>query len=136
MGKFWKISALFILFLIILSGCKAKPPEPSVAVVTGVEIEYIHNGQPLRRYYTTPDKMDTVLFYLYSLSPYGNPETDPEELDMDSCRITLTLSDGKKRIYRQRGDCFLSVDCHRWKKIDPKKGEQLLPILQAISSDI
>lgn len=136
MGKLWKTSVLFIFVLFLFCGCKEKPSQTSVAVVTGVEIEYTHNGQALRRYYSTTDKMDTVLFYLYSLSPYGNPASDPEELNMDSCRIALTLSDGQKRIYRQRGDSFLSIDCHRWEKIDPKKGEQLLPLLQSLSSDI
>lgn len=136
MGRNWKL-LLIILYCFSLSGCKkALSPEPAqLNLVQQIDISYYKEGVHLQRHYTDADKMDTVLFYLYSLSPLGRAEEDPEHIAADSCKITLAMTNGETRIYRQRGGRYLSVDCKPWQKIDPDKADDLFPLLARMCSD-
>ncbi len=132
-----KILPAICMLCIFLSGCKAKEPasEDPLVYVTQVSVDYEYRLSHLRRSYTDSDKMDVFLYYLYNLSPHGEPDEDPEQIRGDSCRITLTLSDGTQRVYRQIGSQYLSVDCQPWQKISQGKGSVLFHLVNHIQSD-
>lgn len=138
MRKNWKKLFISLGICFLISGCspnRSAPQEP-LALVTAVEITYNYRQTQLRRHYTSSDKMDVILYYLYDLSPYGEPEEDPEQLQEDSCKIAVHLSDGNSRIYRQNGSRYLSVDSRPWQKISPTKGAVLFHLIYHIESDL
>ena len=123
-----------ILFLCLLccllTGCHTQPEEP-LRLVSRIQIDHTGPNTPAHAVYTDATKMETILFYLRHLNPRGHPDTDPERIIGDQYRISISFSDGTRRIYRQQANRFLSVDGHPWKKVDPKKGS-LLPLLLGI----
>ena len=127
---------LCLAALLFLPGCHAKPAEdPVLPYVTAVDIHYRFPDGQLQRRYIDCRKMDVILYYLYALDPWGQPEEDPEQLQADFCKIKVTLSDGQKRIYRQIGNQYFSADSHRWQRIQESQGSVLLHLLQHIESD-
>lgn len=133
-----RILPVIFLLCIWLCGCRNEVPAPeaSVVYVTQVNIDYQYRQSHLRRSYTNTDKMDVFLYYLYDLSPHGQPEEDPEQIQGDSCKITVTLSNGEHRIYRQIGSQYLSVDSRPWQKISETKGALLYHLVNHIESDL
>ncbi len=134
MRKIW-----ILLFLItFLSACApALPPESApLSLVTEVHVSYHYADMHIKRHFTNLDKIDTVLFYLYSLSPCGTPTEDPEQIWGDNCRIVLTESDGSQHIYRQQGGRYLSVDDRPWQTIPENKSAVLFPLLMNMESDL
>ena len=138
MGKSWKYLIPYILICGLLSGCgnvsAASSAKPDL--VSRVEVSYRNQGIHLLRCYTATDKMDAVLCYLYSLSPFGHVDEDPEQLCGQSCSITVTTTGGIMRTYRQMEGKYLSVDGRPWQKIDPKKSVGLFPLLARMCSDV
>ena len=122
-----KFFLLFVLILALLSGCsmRKKEPIPLCRVVTHVEVQWVHNGEPSHFTLTEMDDIHPVLIYLRTLDPMGQPTIDPEDLDMDAWKIVIHLSDGRKRIYRQQGTEYLSRDASPWTLIDSSKGNRL-----------
>ncbi len=134
--RFSKLFLILIGISIFTAGCSApKNTSAPPALVTAVEVAYDFDTVHLQRKYTDTAKMDAVLYYLYGLSPYGQAKEDPELLPGESCCITLTLSDGQIRTYRQRAGRYLCVDSSPWKTIDPDKAAQLLPLVEKMPSD-
>ena len=136
--EFIKKTIPFLLLCFLFSGCRDNTDhtEPALVYVTEISIDYQYRQSHLRRHYTDSDKMDVILYYLYDLSPHGQPEEDPEQIQGDSRKITLTLSNGQTRIYRQIGSQYLSVDFHPWQKISQKKAGVLFHLVNHIESDI
>ena len=133
-----KILLTWLTLLVFLTGCShasaaAPPPEP-ISVVTGIQVTCVHDGTTISRRYTHERNMQFILNYLRLLPFRGSADTDPERIVGDECRITLQLSDGRNRIYRQRAGRYLSVDCQPWYQIDPDKTSSLLPFLQKTPS--
>lgn len=131
---------LIAFFLCILSGCsKINSAENNSAlyrVVDRIDISSYHEGTLEQFSYSTPQKMESILFYLRQLDYQGKAHTDPERICGDSYQITVIVSDGTTRNYRQRANRYLSRDHHPWECIDPKQAEILYPLLQSMSSDI
>lgn len=138
MAKKYRIVICCLIAAALLGGCRPKPRKPIAppALVSAVHVRYAYKRTVLERTYTDMEKMDVVLHYLYALSPSGTVREDPEQLWDDDCRITLLLSNGKKRLYLQRGGRYLSVDYGAWQKINPKMGAQLFPLISAMDSDL
>lgn len=138
MEQIRKTLPVICILCLLLSGCKAQDPVPEdpLVYVTQVSVDYEYRLSHLRRSYTDSDKMDVFLYYLYGLSPHGKPEEDPEQIQGDSCRITLTLSDGTQRVYRQMGSRYLSVDCQPWQEISQRKGSVLFHLVNHIPGDL
>ena len=138
MGKLQKILLFFALPALLFSSCSQKAAVPSSPpqLVTGIQVLYRKNHTSFQRIYTDIGKIDTLLYYLYGLLPAGQAKEDPEQFALDSCKITLLLSDGETSVYRQRGVDYLSVNCHPWQKIDEKKGSKLLPLVENMPSDL
>lgn len=137
MGKLWKIWVIFIMVAVFLCGCSvlqaAEPQQP--VLVSRIEVRYNSHDVELQRCYTSTDKIDTILFFLYGLSPVGRVEEDPEQILERYCEITVVLSNGEAHIYRLRGGRYLSENCRPWQKVDSQKADWLFTILVSMPSD-
>lgn len=132
----WQVFFLLVLVL-SFSGCsKAEAPNNAPAIVTQIQIDYLHKQSYLQRSYTNTKKIDTILYYLYDLEPFGKPQEDPEQIQGDYCRITLGFSNGKTKIYRQVGSRYLSVDSRPWQRIKENQGRILYHLVNHIPSDV
>ncbi len=130
------LSLIFVL--LCCTACTPNLPHRSepMQFVTEVTVHYRYGDITLQRRYTESKKIDKVLFYLYGLSPYGTPPEDPEQLWGDSCQIILLKSDGSRRIYRQQGSRYLSVDNRPWQKINENHAARLPALLLGTESDL
>lgn len=129
-GKF----CLILLFALLLSGWKKKPPE-AVRVVTRLDISCYHDYGISCWTYTQPEKMEWILNHLRQRKNLGTAQTDPERLLGDAYRIDICLSDGTHHVYYQRADRYFSRQGHAWQKTDPDQAAALRAFLQKISSD-
>lgn len=133
-----RLFAFLMLGICLLSGCRQTAPEqtqPKLRTVTRVQISYTLGKTALQRTYTTDGKIEAVLMYLRLLKEEGRTQIDPERLDGSSSVITLEYSDGKKNVYYQRCEQYLSRNGHPWQKIDQRQGRWLRPLLESIPSD-
>lgn len=137
MGKCRKAVCICLMLCLLLCGCSGKQLENKLppAIVTDIFVSYRSQDDRLYRHYTNTAKIDVILHYLYSLSPHGYPECDPEAYICEQCRITVLRSDGGQQVYRQYAGEYLSVDNHRWQRIDQKQGTVLFHLLNHIGSD-
>lgn len=143
MGKErYKRRMSFVVFcaaLLWLCGCSrlepASPSVPACRVVTGIDIRFEDGPIRVHRSYTTAEKMQQVLNYLRLIDPYGPPEEDPETSRGSSFRIAVAYSDGCEKIYLQKSERFMKVDDGQWKKIDPRRAQNLSRILGQMESD-
>ena len=133
------LKKIWFLFLTAfsLSACTATPPrtfEP-ISLVKEVYIRYQYGDMDWKRHFTDSKKVDTVLYYLYTLSPYGTPPEDPEQIWGDCCEFYLIRTDGSYSIYRQQGSRYLSVNNRPWQKISAVKAARLPALLSKMESD-
>lgn len=137
MKKFIKLLILFCFSALILSGCNANDPKqaPLCRVVTQVDISCRKEHMLISRHYTDMKKMESVLLYLRLLDPQGRPDTDPGSLNKEVYQITVHLSDGKQRIYRQKAHRYFSRDNGSWRVIDPEKASGLYTLMRRLPSD-
>jgi hypothetical protein len=135
MRKFFKLSLLSAICVFLLLGCSAKRKAPVFRVVTGVEITCQHKDVQIRRAYTDMEKMEYVLLYLRLLKPMGRPQLDPDAADGDIYEITLRLSDGSQKHYRQKDHRYLAVGSAPWQEISPEQAEGLYRLMRKIPND-
>ena len=79
--------------------------------------------------------MGSVLIYLRLLKPFGKPEKDPDTVDADIYEITVQLSDGNKRVYRQKAHRYFSRGQQQWERIDPERAAGLYTLMRQLPSD-
>ena len=130
-----KLLILFCFSALSLCGCAQAEATPLCRVVTAVDISCQQEDVLISRHYTSMKKMESVLLYLRLLEPRPNPPVDPNQLDSDIYRITVFLSDGKKKIYRQKAHRYLSVGNQPWKTIDPAQATGLYQLMRQLPSD-
>ncbi|MBQ8359889.1 MAG: hypothetical protein IJX37_08330 [Oscillospiraceae bacterium] len=137
MKKAIKLFLLFCFSTIILSGCVANdtPQKPLCRVVTQVDISCRREHMLMQRHYTNPEKMEYVLLYLRLLKPLGKPDTDPEQIHKDVYEITVHLSDGSKRLYKQKAHRYFSRESRPWELIDPAQAAGLYRLMEKLPSD-
>lgn len=136
MKKAIKILILLCFSVFLLCGCgQDTPAKPLCRVVTGVDISFRHEDMHLQRHYTDTQKMESVLLYLRLLKPLGKPESIPETADRDVYEITVHLSDGDTRIFRQKAHRYLSVPDRPWQLIDPGQAVGLYQLMRHYPSD-
>ena len=87
-------------------------------LATGIAVFYETDHREELRYFQHPEHMETILNYLRLLEYAGTPNADPELLQGDTYRITITLADGQQHMYHLHGDRFLSRDFRPWVKVD------------------
>ena len=80
--------------------------------------------------------MEAVLMYLRLLDPQGIAESAPVPSKKDIYKITLHLSDGNKKIYRQTGHRYFSANNGGWKCIDPQKAADLYTLMRKLPDDL
>ncbi|MBR4863784.1 MAG: hypothetical protein IKU07_04345 [Oscillospiraceae bacterium] len=135
MKKIFCFSLLSAICIFLLSGCASKNTAPIVRVVTGVEITCQHKDVQIRRAYTDMQKMEYVLLYLRLLEPIGRPKTDPGAVSGDVYEITLQLSDGSKKVYKQKDHRYLAAGKAPWQEIAPEQAEGLYRLMRKIPDD-
>ena len=122
-----------LIFCFLLGGCTVSASEPSIRVVTGIQVQYKQNGTEITRTYSRDSSIRSVLNYLRMLRPYGPiiPEGDPQP----TCQITLRYSSGTDCTFRQMGDRYLCKNNEYWEKIDVVQAQLLYPLLLLLPSD-
>ena len=137
MKKAVKTFVLFCFFAIIMSGCGDHDTQVKTSdhIVTQVDVLCQQEHIRIQRHYTNNEKMESVLLYLRLLNPQGTPDANPNLLEKDVYEITVHLSGGKKRVYRQTAHRYFSKDFQAWEMIEPGKAFELYHILQKFPSD-
>ena len=124
----------FLVFSATLYGCN--PDQPAVShIVTQVDIFCQHEDVQIRRQYTDQQKMHYVLLYLRLLKPAGTPDKDPNTLGADVYRITLQLSDGREKVYRQTAHRYFCEGNRPWRNIDPEDAANLYFLMRKVPGD-
>ena len=136
MKKTIKWILIFCACCFIFPGCTNDTPKKALCrVVTGVDITCKKEDLLIRRHYTDTKKMEAVLLYLRLLDPQGIPDSDPQTSKKDIYRITLHLSDGNQKVYRQTAHRYFSANNGSWKCIDPKKAAGLYTLMRKLPDD-
>lgn len=136
MKKMTKLIVLFCICCFMLPGCTSNgQTKPLCRVVTEVDISCKKEDVLIRRHYTDTNKMEAVLMYLRLLDPQGRPDTPPEALNRDIYQITLHLSDGKQKVYRQTAHRYFSANRGGWLCIEPKKAADLYTLMRLLPDD-
>ncbi len=137
MKKIIKVVFLFSFVCIIMSGCAKSNTknDPFCRVVTQVDITCQHEDLFIERHYTDTEKIESVLIYLRLLKPLTIAESDPDGIDADIYEINVHLSDGARRIYRQKAHRYISKDFRAWKDVDPGHAAQLYALMRHFPSD-
>ena len=135
MGRIWKSAFVLFLSALMLCSCGKHHTKPVYEVVTSVDVVTARDGKLLHRHYASPEKIRPVLLYLRMLkhSPLFESIQEPEGEDI--FLITVGLTGGKKRYYRQAKHRYFSFDGGAWRSIDPGKAAGLYRILQTFPSD-
>ena len=128
-----KQTILLLLLCAFLCGCEKKEAPPTHRVVTGVQVEYRQGDRLLRRSYSRPENVQSILNYLRILKPFG--PVIPEEGDGNGCRITLHFSHGPDSIYLQQGNSYLCRNGGDWESIDSTRATLLYPMLLLLPAD-
>lgn len=135
MGKLWKQYFSLLICMLMMCGCGQNHTQPVYEVVTSVDVVTARDGQLLRRHYDSQEKMRPVLLYLRTLKHVPLFDTVSEPEGEDVFLITVGLSSGRKRYYRQAKHRYFSFDDGPWRAIDPGNAAGLYRILQALPSD-
>lgn len=137
MKKAIKLLFICCFCLFILSGCIKNDTlqKPLCRVVTQVDISCQTEHMLMQRHYTQTNKMEYVLLYLRLLKPQGKPDADPDQINKEVYEITLHLSDGSKKLYKQKAHRYFSRDSRPWETIDPAQAAGLYRLMQKLPSD-
>lgn len=138
MKKAAKFFLLFCFSVIIISACSKSdtPVQISERIVTRVDVLCRQDKGRITRHYTDNKKMEAILLYLRLLHPKSPPTTLPELSEQDIYEITVHLSGGKKRVYRQTGHRYFSKDNRPWQMIDPQDAYRLYSLLRLMPDDL
>ena len=139
MKRNWKYFLFWICLLFMFSGCHqaetAKPTRPLCTYITQIDVFYQQSGQKMHLQFTEDEKIEPILHYLRLLKYYGDAETAPGLSDTVEYKLLLTASDGTQRLYRQKGDAYLSWDDAAWQALDPQQAQLLAPLLRLLSAE-
>lgn len=132
MKRFCKIFP-FILCL-MLTGCHV-PQSDKSKVVTEMYVEVRQKQATLRRKYTDPQKMETILSYLRGMEGHDHSCNTPERYAGPRYRIEIRYSDGSTAHVFQHANRFLSRDFQPWQEINTAHAAFLLPLVKTLESD-
>lgn len=135
MARRWIWVFSMLLCFSFLGGCQGREAQPLGRAVTKVEVTCRLPGKTLHRTYTQENKMRAVLTYLRLLEPGGYAAIDPETTRAETSVITVTLSDGHRRVYQQTGSEYLRKDHHPWQRIRGISPKRLYLLAHAIETD-
>lgn len=126
-----------VLLLFPLSGCAhSHGIRPSqYRVVTGIEVVYQREAASFHRKYTSQEKMGKMLNYLRLLTPCDPPVIDPDRVPGHHVEITVSYSDGKQTVYRQKADQYLKTGSGPWRQVDRYRASQIGTLLLELPSD-
>lgn len=125
---------LFLILFVFLCPqqvCGAEKP----ILISRITVTAGYEEHTLTRNYTSEEKIETVLGYLYKLNETGRARIDPEQLTGIRHHVTVWMSDGSFRTYRIRDCRYLSKGCGPWKTLDYGQASLLMPMLYLLPSD-
>ena len=132
MGVIWKM--ILALSLSLMVGGDGEPVRaPEVAQMVTVQVR--DGNEVWEKRFTEPGKMEVFLLYLRNLRPEIPAQTDPERYVGVRYRISVYLSSGRKNVYYQHSNRFLSRNGKPWLVLEPEKGRLLDPLVKAIPED-
>ena len=129
-----KIFITALLLLAVLSGCGKQEKPQSIRFITGITVTSIRDGHLERRQLTKSAPMQRIMNYLRQLDPYNKTGISADTFRTDAYEIIVSYSDGNHATYRQIYDQYLQLPNGSWRCIDPKLGNKLPEILDALSS--
>ena len=139
MRRFVSIFVVCVLFSALFAGCgrkKTASQKPGMGkVVAQIDVTCKKDESALFWQYTDQEKMEAILLYLRLLHRGGGAQIDPNRVKGDHYEIVLHYSDGRKRVYYQHADRYLSDNYAPWEKIDPEQGKDLMLLLRSMPSD-
>ncbi len=125
---------LCLTVLLSFCGCRVNAAAPpALHIATRIDVHYRFSDTAITRQFTQPAKMEAILNYLRLLEYAGIPEGDPEQHIGDTCRITVQLADGSRRIYHLHANRYLSRDFRPWEKVE--SSQDLPALLQSLPTD-
>lgn len=125
--------ALLIASLLLCTGCSRYETPQTRNVVT--EIRVVDQSDRTQRHYTDPQKMRQILNGLRQIGQLTTPDTDPEELALDTYQIQLHHSDGTQEFWHTKGDRYIRKGTAPWQQADPDHLSQLTTLLQTLPPD-
>ena len=127
---------VILLLSLLLQGCGGRRDHTVQAnVVTGITVTVQDGTQTMQRRYTSPEKMQAVLYYIRIVSsPFDAPEP-PQEENGQQATITTYLADNTVKVYDQLGNGYFRQGGGTWQSIDPEKGQQLFLLVKLLPSD-
>ena len=136
MRKISKIILSVLFTTVILSGCTRNHAVNSHCLIaTKIDIVAQHEKALIHRHYTDPEKMESVLLYLRLLKPIGKPQISSDEITDDIFLITVHLSNGEKRYYRQAEHRYFTENDFPWFTVDPGQAAKLYTLMRHYPSD-
>jgi len=104
--------------------------------VTHADVTWQTEHHRHHRHYNSPEKIQKLLYYLRTLRPKGTADIDPETLGGNTCKIVLYFQGGKRQVYYQQADRYLSINARPWERIQPIQAAKLYSLLEEMPSDL
>jgi hypothetical protein len=128
--------AIVLAIVLLLAGCSTRGTlDPGFPVVSHISVICRQDGYTSEKVFTSQEKMRMILNALRTLGQQFSPSVDPEPLSARSYGVTVTMTDGSRRHYQTKGDCFIRTDENPWQQCDPKRLEKLNLLLQQLPGD-
>lgn len=130
-----RLSILLFLLPVLLAGTVSAEGN-ALNIITQVQITCRKENTAITRRYVQPHKISAVLNYLRLLKSGGSANNDPEQLTGSSYEIVLQDAAGRRSIYRQRANRFLSKNAKPWERVSQEQASRLYYLIQAMPSDL
>ena len=126
---------LTALLLLTATGCRAKQEPKPLKVVSEIVVNCENCASLTRRYYNTEEKMQMVLGHIRKVGIQDTPEIDPETLSSRLININIIFSDGSRKVYSLKGNCYFRESGGTWKEISEEKAAEFYLDLLLTPSD-
>lgn len=127
---------LTCLLMLLLSGCwRGQETSVKEKLVTQITITCNTDDGQIQRYYTSQDKMRSVLLYIRSVKTPFDAQQQPQEGEGVQVKIVTVTADQTVKTYWQQGLHYFREGEENWRAIDPEKGANLWMIIKLLPSD-
>ncbi len=126
-----------VCILFLLCGCQkmAQPQNVSGGLVRSISITTRSCTGIHHRYYSSPEKMRQILYYIRGLEPMFDTAASPAGHCGRMVCIQMICADGSSKWYRQKDDQYFQSGSGSWKRMAGGKGGQLWQLLLRLPND-